>query len=171
MKILIIGIVASGKTTLAKKIEQELKIKHYEIDSIVHDDLNNKKRTPQEQRKIIEKINKQPDWVIEGTLRKNLYYLLDMADKIIYLDIPLQTRKIRIFRRYIKQKLRIEKCNYKPTIKMLRQMYKWTNDYEKEREEKETQLNQYTHKLIKVNNIKTGEECIKNEYSKTKKKQ
>lgn len=111
MKILIIGIVASGKTTLAKRLSQELNIKHYEIDSIVHDDLNNKKRTPQEQNEIIEKINKQADWIIEGTLRKNLHYLLEISDKIIYLDIPLQTRKIRICTRFIKQKLGIEKCN------------------------------------------------------------
>lgn len=55
MKILIIGSVGSGKTTFAKKLSKELKIKHYEIDSIVHDDENNKKRTPNEQRKIINK--------------------------------------------------------------------------------------------------------------------
>jgi len=167
MKILIVGIVASGKTALAKKISEKLNIKYYEIDSIVHDDINNKKRTPEEQKEIIEKINKQSNWIIEGTLRKNLYYLLDMADRIIYLDIPLRTRKIRILTRYIKQKMRIEKCNYKPTLKMLKQMYKWTDDYEKDRKEREAQLNEYYNKLIKIKNNKNWEECIKNEHSKT----
>lgn len=171
MKILIIGIVASGKTVLAKKLEHKLNIKHYEIDSIVHDDLNKRKRTPEEQKEIIEKIDKQENWIIEGTLRKNLYYLLDLADKIIYLDISLRTRRIRIFTRYIKQKLGIEKCNYKPTINMLKQMYKWTNDYEKERQQREKIINQYANKLIKIRNSKEMEEYIKNEYSKTEKKQ
>lgn len=171
MKILIIGIVASGKTVLAKKLEHKLNIKHYEIDSIVHDDLNKRKRTPEEQKEIIEKIDKQENWIIEGTLRKNLYYLLDLADKIIYLDISLRTRRIRIFTRYIKQKLGIEKCNYKPTINMLKQMYKWTNDYEKERQQREKIINQYANKLIKIRNSKEMEEYIQNEYSKTKKKQ
>lgn len=167
MKILIIGIVASGKTTLAKKLSEKLNIKHYEIDSIVHDDKNSRKRIPEEQKEIIEKIDDQADWIIEGTLRKNLYYLLDMADKIIYLDIPLHIRKIRIFTRFIKQKLGLEKCNYKPTLKMVKQMYKWTNDYEKEREKREIQLKEYSNKLIKIKNKKNWEECIKNEYSKT----
>lgn len=170
MKILIIGIVASGKTTLAKKLSRELNIKHYEIDSIVHDDLNNRKRTGEEQQEIIININKTNDWIIEGTLRKNLYYLLDMADKIIYLDIPLKTRKIRIFTRFIKQKLGLERCNYKPTIKMLKQMCKWTSDFEKERDQREEQLNKYLSKLIRINNLKCGEEYIKNEYSKAQKK-
>lgn len=154
MKILIIGIVASGKTTLAKKLSKELNIKHYEIDSIVHDDLNKRKRTEEEQKEIIINIDKSNNWIIEGVLRKNLYYLLDMADKIIYLDIPLKTRKIRIFTRFIKQKLGLEKCNYKPTIKMLKQMYRWTSDYENEREQQEEQLNKYSSKLIKINNVK-----------------
>lgn len=47
MKILIIGIVASGKTTLAEKLSNKLKIKYYEIDSIVHDDKNNLKTLKQ----------------------------------------------------------------------------------------------------------------------------
>jgi len=160
MKLLIIGIVASGKTTLAKRLSNKLNIKHYEIDSIVHDDQNKFKRNNNEQQQIISQINKNKDWIIEGTLRKNLNYLLDKADNVIYLDTPLRTRKIRIFTRFIKQKLGIEKCNYKPTLKMLKQMYKWTKDYEKSREEREKLLNKYEHKIIR-------EEHIENEYSKT----
>jgi len=160
MKILIIGSVASGKTTLARKLSQQLNIKHYEIDSIVHDDINSIKRTTEQQKEIIEQIDTQQEWIIEGTLRKNLNYLLDKADNVIYLDTPLRTRKIRIFTRFIKQKLGIEKCNYKPTLKMLKQMYKWTKDYEKSREEREKLLNKYEHKIIR-------EEHIENEYSKT----
>ena len=89
MKILIIGTIASGKTTLAKKLEQKLNIKYYEIDSIVHDDENQVRRTPDEQKEIIKEIDKQSDWIIEGVLRENLNYLLDMCDKIIYLNMPL----------------------------------------------------------------------------------
>ena len=81
MKILIIGIVASGKTTLARKLSKENNITNYEIDSIVHDDINKRKRTNEEQQEIIEKINKQENWIIEGTLRKNLYNLLDIANR------------------------------------------------------------------------------------------
>ena len=48
VKILIIGIDASGKTTLAKKLSNILNIKHYGIDSIVHDDIFKVKRSLKE---------------------------------------------------------------------------------------------------------------------------
>lgn len=155
MKILIIGSVASGKTSLAKRISKELNINYYEIDSIVHDDENNYKRTPEKQRKIINEINdKVNDWIIEGTLRKNLFYLLDMTDVIVYLNINVRIRKWRIIKRFVKQKLRLEKSNYKPSIEMLKLMFKWTNDFENQKEEFENKLLKYKEKLKIINNDK-----------------
>lgn len=147
MKILIIGAVASGKTTVAKKISEHTGIKYYEIDSIVHDDKKNIKRSEDEQINIINQINKNDDWIIEGTLRKNIYVLLELADKVIYIDIPLRIRRRRIILRYIKQKLGIERCNYIPNIKMLKNMFKWTNDYEKQKNKFERYLRKYKGKL------------------------
>lgn len=148
MKILIVGTVGTGKSTLAKKLAREYNIKHYEIDSIVHDDNEGgRKRSAEEQDITIKHIDEKNSWIMEGVLRKNLYYLLDIADKIIYLDIPKRKRNIRILTRYIKQKLRIEKVNYKPSIKMLKQMYKWSGEYEKNKSQLEKVLNQYKEKL------------------------
>ena len=152
MKILIIGIVASGKSTLATKLSKQLNIKHYEIDLIVHDDENKKMRSHQEQLDIINEIDKNEDWIIEGTLRKNLYILLDLAEKIIYLDIPLRVRKRRILIRHIKQNLGLEKCGYKPNREMLKKMYKWTDDFEKNKVQIEENINKYKDKLIISNN-------------------
>ena len=92
MKILIVGTVGTGKTTLARKLSKEYNIKYYEIDSIVHDDINKKKRTPQQQNEIISNINKEDGWIIEGVLRENLEDLLEIAEKIIYLYIPKKIR-------------------------------------------------------------------------------
>lgn len=148
MKIIIIGSVGSGKTTLAKKLSKKYNIPYYEIDCIVHDDNNNgKKRTEAEQYNIINDINKNDNWIIEGTLREHLYYLLDFSDKIILVDTPLYKRKIRIFTRYIKQKLHKEKCNYIPNKELLKQMYKWTNDFEHNREKLNNTLQKYIDKV------------------------
>ena len=152
MKVLIIGSVASGKSTLARKLSNKFNIKSYEIDSIVHDDVNNIKRKNEEQQKIIEKIDNQNEWIIEGTLRRNLYNLLEMADNIIYVDTPLIIRKKRIFTRYIRQKLGIEKCGYKPSYKMLKNMYIWTKEFESKRKDFEDVLKKYQEKLIVVKN-------------------
>lgn len=148
MKILIIGTVGTGKSTLARKLSEEYNIKHYEIDSIVHDDnKGGRKRSFEEQNKIIKEIDKEKSWIIEGTLRKNLYYLLEKADKIIYLNIPRRIRNVRIFTRYIKQKLKLEKASYKPTIKILKLMYKWSNEHEENKYKLEKNLNKYKEKL------------------------
>lgn len=148
MKILIVGTVGTGKTTLAKKLSKDYNIKYYEIDSIVHDDRQNgRKREEEEQNVIVKNINKNENWIIEGVLRKNLQYLLELADKIIYLDVPKYKRNIRILKRYIKQKLKLEKSNYKPDIKMLKMMFKWSNDFEKNKKELENLLLKYKNKL------------------------
>lgn len=150
MKILIVGTVGTGKTTLARRLSKDYNIKYYEIDSIVHDDSQNgRKREEEEQNVIIKNINKNENWIIEGVLRKNLQYLLELADKIIYLDVPKYKRNIRILKRYIKQRLKLEKSNYKPDIKMLKMMFKWSNDFEKNKKELENLLVKYKNKLEK----------------------
>lgn len=147
MKILIIGTVGTGKTTLAKKLSKQYNIKYYEIDSIVHDDNNKIKRTSKQQYEIIEKINNNVNWIIEGVLRKNLYYLLELADKIIYLDISKKVRNRRILIRYIKQKLGLEQANYVPSLNMLKNMYKWSEKYDKNKHEIMQTLDKYKDKI------------------------
>lgn len=147
MKILIIGSVGSGKSTYARMISVKLNIKVYEIDLIVHDDKTNTKRTIKEQDEIIASIEKNNSWIIEGTLRKNLQYLLDISDKIVFLDVPYNVRKRRILTRFIKQKTKIEKCSYKPTLKMLKMMLKWNKQFEENKGRFCDMLNNYKNKL------------------------
>lgn len=148
MKYLIIGTVGTGKTTLAKALSKQYHIPYWEIDSIVHDDeQNGRKRSLEEQNKIIEKIDRNESWILEGVLRKNLYYLLEKADKIIYLDVPRKERNRRILIRFCKQKLGKEKANYQPSFKMLKQMWKWSNEFEKQKVEWEILLESYAEKL------------------------
>lgn len=150
MKILIIGAVGSGKTTYAKYLSQKLNINYYEIDCIVHNDEHNIKRKYQEQLQIINNINKQNDWIIEGTLRKNLDILLELTDKIIWLNTPSKVRTKRIITRFIKQKLNLEKSSYKPTLSILLSILKWNREFnEKEFFEK---LSKYPNKLEIINN-------------------
>lgn len=112
------------------------------------------KRTPEQQLEVIKEIDKEDNWIIEGTYRSSAKCLLDLADKIIFLDPPLLKRKFLILLRYIKQKLRIEKCHYKSDLKMLKSMYMWTRDFENNREKFEGMLQEYKDKLIVINNLK-----------------
>ena len=149
-KILILGIVASGKTTLAKQISQKLNITWYELDTIVHHETphGRNKRTPDEQIAVIQDINCLGPWIFEGTDRESYRCLWDMADTIIFLDTPLWKRKTRIFLRFIKQNLGIEKSHYTSDVQMLKMMYRWTRDFERNRVDFEKRLHPYHHKLI-----------------------
>lgn len=151
-KIFILGIVASGKTTLAKRLSLKLNIPWYELDAIVHkDSLGERiKRSPQEQLAIIQGIDREGPWIMEGTDRPSYQCLYAMADTIIFLDPPLWKRRIRIATRFMKQKLGLEPCLYQPNWTMLKMMYKWTNDFERNRDSFEAQLQQYGDKVIRL---------------------
>ena len=127
-------------------VEQLLKLRD--------DDINNIKRSEKEQKKIFKEINKEDNWIIEGTLRKHLFYLCEMADKIIYLDVPVKVRKRRILTRFVRQLFGIEKCNYTVNLKMLKLMYKWTNEFERDKSFFEEKLFTYRDKVIVVSDDK-----------------
>ncbi len=164
MKLLITGPVASGKTTLSKILSDYYEIERFEIDEIVHDINNNdKKRSLKEQTKMINQINKEnKSYIIEGVLRKNLDFILNLVDQIIFLDIDKKTINKRIKRRYIKQKLKIEKSSYKPTKEMLNNMYKWNNDFDDKDFLK--RLYKYPKKLIIIKNKKELKKYLNSVY-------
>ncbi len=151
-RIYIVGIVASGKTTLAKALSKKTGLPFYELDTIVHggDGVQRRKRTSEEQKQIISDIDAAGGWIIEGTYRKSCHCLLDLADTIVFLDTPLHTRLYRIFFRFIKQQLGIEHCHYKSDVHMLRMMYKWTWDFERGRPGFMEMLAVYRQKLIVI---------------------
>lgn len=134
-RIYITGSVASGKTTFAKRLSQKVNTPWFELDCIIYCEAEGEryKRTPEQQLKVVNEINDRGDWIIEGTYRPTCHCLLELADRIVFLDTPLWKRRIRILVRFIKQQLHIEKCHYRSNHKMLKLMYKWTDDFEKDR--------------------------------------
>jgi adenylate kinase family enzyme len=151
-KILIVGIVASGKTTLARQMSRRMDIPWYELDSIVHHRSidEGSMRKPNEQVALIMEIDRGGAWIFEGVDRSSYQCLYELADTVIFLDTPLWKRKIRIFTRYLKQQLGIEKCEYTSDWAMLRNMYKWTRDSERKRGEFEAKMVLYKDKLVWV---------------------
>ncbi|WP_419877405.1 AAA family ATPase [Brevibacillus centrosporus] len=154
-KVFLIGSVASGKTTLAKRLSKKMNVPWFELDSIVHHQTpkGRCRRTPDEQLEVIMEIDKKGAWILEGTDRDSYQYLYKMADTIIFLDTPLRVRKIRILLRFLKQILGMEKCAYKPDLVMVKMMYKWTRDFEQNRGSLEAKLEQYKKKVTRLKDI------------------
>ncbi|GMK46288.1 MULTISPECIES: hypothetical protein [Paenibacillus] len=155
-KIFIVGIVASGKTTLAKQLSEQLRIPWYELDAIVHHRIESgrTKRTAEEQLEIIMDIDRNGSWILEGTDRDSYQFLYQMAEKIIFVDTPLKVRRWRIVSRFLKQKLGLEPCHYKPDLHMLRMMFKWTNDFERNKTAFEAKLQEHGDKVVRCSETK-----------------
>ncbi|HMM30729.1 MAG TPA: hypothetical protein PKB13_03010 [Clostridia bacterium] len=141
-KILIIGSVGAGKTTLARRLCRKTGIPHYELDCVAHEGegKSRRKRTPQEQMEVLRQVDLTGAWIFEGTLRESYAEILAWAESIVFLDPPLPLRKALIFLRFIKQCLGLEQCHYKSDIKMLCLMYKWTREFEASRPAFEARL-------------------------------
>ncbi|MFA9559485.1 AAA family ATPase [Evansella sp. AB-rgal1] len=132
-KVHIIGSVGSGKTTLAKELSSKLTIPHYELDNVIwiRDTSGEIRRTEQEREEYLNSIIQSESWIMEGVHSEEwVSNSFQRADLIIFLDTKYSTRTYRIIQRFIKQKLRLEKSNYKPTFKIFLKMFQWNRYFE-----------------------------------------
>ncbi|GGI16257.1 DNA topology modulation protein FlaR [Gottfriedia solisilvae] len=149
-RIHIIGSVGSGKTTLAKNISNILSIPYYELDNIVWKRTSNGdiRNSMDDRDAIFQNIIGQDYWIVEGVHYEWVKKSFELADMILLLDVSKKKRKYRILKRFILQRLNIEKANYKPTLKMLRKMYKWNHNFELlYKPDILNMLKQYNHKV------------------------
>jgi len=151
MKLLILGNIASGKTTLAKKISKIYNVEYYEMDNIVYDQDNNK-RSSSEQKNIVTIILKNREYIIEGMLRNYYDLIIPKVSTIIFLDYNKKIIRRRLFKRYILDRLGIGNNNYK----LDKELYNKFKDYQDNYDNsiiKEI-INKYPNKLIIIKNNK-----------------
>ncbi|WP_371933332.1 AAA family ATPase [Halobacillus litoralis] len=132
-KIHIIGSVASGKTTLAKKLSRELDLPYFELDNVVWErqQTGDIRRTEEERAEYLKQIVGMEGWIMEGV--HNEWWVEESfrhADVIIFLDTNYSVRTYRIIKRFILQKLRLEKAHYTPTFRIFLKMFKWNKYFE-----------------------------------------
>lgn len=122
IKCFITGSVASGKTTLAKKLSEVYHIPYYELDQIIHAP-DGTYRSQEECDVIFNNIDQQGDWILEGTYRDRAKIMLNKTTHCLMIDPPVSKRCYRLIKRWIKQRLGKETGHYKPTLKMLYKMF------------------------------------------------
>lgn len=66
--------------------------------------------------------------IIEGVGRDCFKEALSQTDIIIYINLKRPVLYWRIFKRWIRQKFKIEPAPYKCNFRMLIQMYNWANN-------------------------------------------
>jgi adenylate kinase family enzyme len=99
-KIAVIGSCCSGKTTLAARLAEMLGVTHVELDALHHGP-NWREATAAELRaKVDDALAGLDGWVTDGNYMSKLgASVIDRADTIVWLDLPLRTLLPRIWRR------------------------------------------------------------------------
>ncbi len=154
-KILILGSVASGKTTLGKALAVHNQSYFFELDNLIH--IRRKtgdiRRNQKEINEILDRLYKLEAWIVEGVYREEYKDLLNTADCILIMDIPVWVREERIFARWVKQYYGYEASNYTPTVQMLTSMLKWNRDYEEKYSELKNKLKPHEFKVKKYSEL------------------
>lgn len=105
-RIHIMGPPGSGKTVLGQRLASSLNIPFYELDSIAWEGgFPGIERSLEDRLNHIKQIVAQPSWVTEGIFLIWTDELLDTADHIIWLDIPLPITFWRIVVRRLKRSI------------------------------------------------------------------
>lgn len=133
-KIHIIGSVGSGKTTLAKELSVILNVAHYELDNVVwkRSVEGDSRRSDKKKRGILKDIIDSDGWIVEGAHTNDwIEDSLLNAELIILLDPPYRLRNIRIIKRFLRQKLKMETANYTPSFRIFLSMFKWNRYFER----------------------------------------
>lgn len=114
MRISVMGESGSGKTTLAKKISQKLSIPHIHLDRFYFEAGGADVRRGSEEEKRMEATLRQnalaalqaKSWVSDGRYLRILPEIGEMADTIVYLDIPMWRRLLNHAKRALKPSTR-----------------------------------------------------------------
>ena len=95
------GISGSGKTTLGAVLAARLGVPHLETDALVHGP--GWTETPDDElRAAIEEFMRSDGWVIDSDYRRKLGTLvLERADTVVWLDLPLRVCLRRLWGRTI----------------------------------------------------------------------
>jgi adenylate kinase family enzyme len=91
VRILIVGLPGSGKSSLARQLSQEMQVPHIEVDKYGINEVENEIR--------------KTDWILEGHFTKVRSLVLPHVDRLIWLDPPLWKTHYRVLKRGLSHRM------------------------------------------------------------------
>jgi adenylate kinase family enzyme len=99
----VIGPTGSGKTTFARALARKLGVSHIELDALFWKP-DWVMSSAEELRAKVEPALAADGWVVDGNYSGKLgSYVIDRADEIVWLDLPLRTTWWRLFWRTLRR--------------------------------------------------------------------
>ena len=102
-RVLVAGTSGSGKTALASRIATSLQVPHVEIDSLFHGPSWTKRPSFEDDVRL---FSAGPSWVTEWQYDSVRTHLADLADLLVWLDLPKVTVMRQVIRRTVVRRLR-----------------------------------------------------------------
>jgi adenylate kinase family enzyme len=98
--VVVVGSSGSGKTTVAAALAETLGVKCVELDALHHGP-NWTEATADELREALAReIDDVDGWVVDGNYFGKLGdFVLERADTVVWLDLPLRTSLVRLWHR------------------------------------------------------------------------
>ena len=98
-KIAVIGTTCSGKTRLARRLAAELDVPHIELDALHHGPSWSEAPRDEFRARVNDAIAGD-GWVVDGSYQGKLGELvLERADLVVWLDLPMRTILVRLWGR------------------------------------------------------------------------
>lgn len=108
-RILIKGGSGAGKTSLGLKLARSLDLPHVELDGLHHGPNWAAASAVELQARVLATLDDERGWVVDGNYDSKLgNLLLDRAELVIWLDLSLHTKLLRLIRRTGRRLLRQE---------------------------------------------------------------
>ncbi|MDP9802981.1 AAA family ATPase [Acinetobacter calcoaceticus] len=156
MKICIVGPSGAGKTTIAKKLAEELKISTHPFDEIYWN-LSGTEFVKNSEETIsvgIKQITLQDNWIVEGAYDKRLLPLLLECSLILKMEVPLYLRTIRLLQRYLKSVVTGKRP--KETLKNTIELIQFSHRFDKRLENFLSSHSQLSRKVISIRDFSSA---------------